>query len=298
MIIDAHVHAYPDLVIADPKAFAEKHNEHHWKQLVCPAQKKSLQGWASCQDMVDDHANGIVDHQVLLGWYWESREAADLCNHYYGELITAHPSKFSALMSLPLLEDQRVDLAEVSRLLNMGFKGVGEVHLGVQSVDLQDESWLATLQLLEEINLPINFHITESLGRPHAGRVSTPFEDYLSIARQFPNLPIILSHGGASIPFYLQNTYVRQVMKNVYFDTAAIPLLYDLDVVPRIMEIVGHDRVIFGSDFPLQIYPKLSARDGRIKFIEELQSNKRLHRADLFWSHTVSKLLHNSNLTQ
>ena len=40
-------------------------------------------------------------------------------------------------------------------------------------------------------------------------------------------------------------------MKNVYFDTAASPFLYDPQIYRQAKEIIGADKILFGSDFPL-----------------------------------------------
>ena len=57
--------------------------------------------------------------------------------------------------------------------------------------------------------------------------------------------------GGGGLPFYALMPEVYETLTNVYFDTAASPLLYD----PRVFEVgvtlVGAAKVLFGSDFPL-----------------------------------------------
>jgi predicted TIM-barrel fold metal-dependent hydrolase len=40
-------------------------------------------------------------------------------------------------------------------------------------------------------------------------------------------------------------------LKNVYFDTAASPFLYDPEVYQVAVKAVGADKIIFGSDYPL-----------------------------------------------
>jgi predicted TIM-barrel fold metal-dependent hydrolase len=40
-------------------------------------------------------------------------------------------------------------------------------------------------------------------------------------------------------------------MKNVYYDTAASPFLYDPKIYKLAVDLAGEDRVLFGSDYPL-----------------------------------------------
>jgi len=44
---------------------------------------------------------------------------------------------------------------------------------------------------------------------------------------------------------------VSTALKNTYFDTAASPYLYDPQVFSTVASILGADKVLLGSDFPL-----------------------------------------------
>ena len=40
-------------------------------------------------------------------------------------------------------------------------------------------------------------------------------------------------------------------MDNVYFDTAASPFLYRPQIYHHVIQLVGADKILFGSDYPL-----------------------------------------------
>ena len=69
--------------------------------------------------------------------------------------------------------------------------------------------------------------------------------------KTYPLNRIVLAHWGGGIFFYtLMKKEVRDALKNVWFDTAASPYLYD----PRIYKVASElvpDKVLFGSDYPL-----------------------------------------------
>jgi predicted TIM-barrel fold metal-dependent hydrolase len=44
---------------------------------------------------------------------------------------------------------------------------------------------------------------------------------------------------------------VATVLRNVYFDTAASPFLYNPQVYAAVSSLVGADKVLFGSDYAL-----------------------------------------------
>jgi uncharacterized protein len=62
---------------------------------------------------------------------------------------------------------------------------------------------------------------------------------------------------------------VRAVSRNVYYDTAASPLLYSADIFRAVVSIVGEDKVLFGSDFPLILYPKRQKEPDMRPFLDE-----------------------------
>src|SRR5690606_33950927 len=66
-----------------------------------------------------------------------------------------------------------------------------------------------------------------------------------------PETRMVAAHLGAGLGFYLQMPELRAALRNVWFDTAAVSLLYDVRSVTRLAEIAGAERVLFGSDYPL-----------------------------------------------
>ena len=61
------------------------------------------------------------------------------------------------------------------------------------------------------------------------------------------------------------------LFKNVYYDTAASPLLYDPGVFNLAVEAVGAEKLLYGSDYPLMLYPRLEKTPGFVRFIDEIR---------------------------
>jgi predicted TIM-barrel fold metal-dependent hydrolase len=40
-------------------------------------------------------------------------------------------------------------------------------------------------------------------------------------------------------------------LKNVYFDTAATPFLYKVEIFRMVRDLIGSEKILFGSDYPL-----------------------------------------------
>ena len=44
---------------------------------------------------------------------------------------------------------------------------------------------------------------------------------------------------------------VKESLVNVFFDTAASPFLYDPEIYQLAVRLLGADKILFGSDYPL-----------------------------------------------
>jgi predicted TIM-barrel fold metal-dependent hydrolase len=72
------------------------------------------------------------------------------------------------------------------------------------------------------------------------------------MVNRFPLNKIVLAHWGGGIFFFkLLKKEVKEKLKNVYFDTAASPFLYDPEVYQIALKLAGPDKILFGSDYPL-----------------------------------------------
>jgi len=273
MIIDAHTHAFPAAAVEDPGSWAEAHNELHWRDLVLPSKgKASLQGWVKNHSFPEFMDRDNIDRCVLLGWYWETPKTCDLHNQEMGESLQNFPDRFSALAAVH--PDGPSPDRLVSWALENRFAGFGELHPTVQGSSLQDPFWSELANRASEAGLVFNFHVTEPIGRKHTGRIPTSFEDFLHFIENHPKLKIILSHWGGGLFLYELNPYVRQRFQNVTYDTSASPLLYGPKIFSTALDIVGAEKILFGSDFPLKLYPRKKDQPGWKRFLDDIQAQK------------------------
>ncbi len=105
------------------------------------------------------------------------------------------------------------------------------VHCGVLSVGVRTK-----------LGLPSRF----------AMRLSNPL-DLHSVALSYPDLPIIIPHFGAG--FFREALMLADLCPNVYLDSSSsngwikyLPSLGLEDVFRQSLEVVGPDRLLFGSD--------------------------------------------------
>lgn len=198
-----------------------------------------------------------VEKAVLLGWYWENAETCFLQNEWHADWIREDPGRFIGFAGLH--RGMKDPVEELKKRRDQGFQGIGECHPWVQGSSPRDEKWMQCMEFAGNEGWPVTFHVTEPVGHDHPGRIATPFEDFLWVAREFPELKIILAHAGGLFPFYELNPKVRPELKNVYYDLAACPLLYEPSIYRQLIEVVGYEKIIWGTDYPLRVFPKFQA---------------------------------------
>jgi predicted TIM-barrel fold metal-dependent hydrolase len=264
LIVDAHTHRYPEEVRNNPTAFAIRQKENHWLELVKPAGKKSLQGWVSGERMQSDMQAANVSQAVLQGWYWENPSSCKLQNDWYARWILQDPEKFIGFVSIHPKLDQPID--ELKKRQDQGFSGIGECHPWVQGSSVRNKQWISCMEFACQQGWPVTFHVTEPVGHDYPGRVATPFEDFIWLSKELPELKIILAHAGGLFPFYELNSKLRPTLKNFYYDLSACPLLYDHNLYRKLLDVVGINKLLWGTDYPLRIFPKIQEGPDFITF--------------------------------
>lgn len=253
-LIDSHVHLYPPEVNGDPAGWAAAAGETHWARLCTRVRRdgRPVQAFPSLGELLEAMDGAGVDRAVLLGWYWQTPEACSRQNRFYAGCVRAHPDRLSACATIHPVAGREATLEEVRRAAAEGLVGLGELSPHAQGYSTSDPVFQAVLCLAAELGLPVCLHVEDPQGRSYPGKIGTPLEDFEALARQASATTFILAHWGGLLPLRRPGA---GVLANLFYDTAASPLLYDGGVWRRVREVVGLDRILFGSDFPLDLYP-------------------------------------------
>jgi len=271
MVIDAHIHMYPPHVTADPVAWARQAREPYWGTLVGDNPLgRTIQGWASIDQLIVDMDTAGLEQVVMQGIYFQHHQNCVAQNNWYIDWCRRFPDRLLAFATVQPVAGQSA-LDEVKRAVDLGLCGIGEMLPFAQSHTLRDDAFLAVAELAVDLGVPICLHGAEPVGHDYPGRAEIPLRDYVWLAEQFPSLTLILAHLGGLLPFYELNRTVRQSLRNVYYDTAAVPLLYRRQVYRSIVDIVGPEKVIFGSDYPLLLYPGQTRRPSFTGILDEIR---------------------------
>jgi hypothetical protein len=85
----------------------------------------------------------------------------------------------------------------------------------------------------------------------YQGKGKTTPDVLMRFIGNFPDATIVCAHWGGGLPFYALMPEVAEACANVYFDSAASPYLYDRRVFNIAANLVGHEKLLMGSDYGL-----------------------------------------------
>jgi predicted TIM-barrel fold metal-dependent hydrolase len=245
MIIDVHTHIFP----ADTRRNREKFfpTEPAF-QLLYQSPNARLIGGRELISMMD--ANG-VDRAVVFGFPWADIELAKTHNDYILEMVQCYPDRFIGLGCFDPASPGAV--AEAERCLAGGLAGIGELAFYRSGIDDKALEQLAPIMgMCAERNWPVLIHTNEPVGHDYHGKTPITLSQIYGLIKRFADNKIVLAHWGGGLLFYaLMKKEVKQALRNVYFDTAASPYLYDPEVYQMAINLVGIDKILFGSDYPL-----------------------------------------------
>ena len=206
---------------------------------------------ASADDLIAEMDRSGIDRAVALGYGWTDPGVARLANDYALDAATRYPGRIVPFCCVnPVWGAGAV--AEVERCAASGARGIGELHSDTQGFDPADGCLLSALMAAaESLGLIVTIHASEPVGHQYPGKGTATPGALMRMIERFPGVRFVLPHWGGGLPFYSLMREVRESFRNVYFDSAASPYLYDAGVFEVSARAAGPEHILFGSDYPL-----------------------------------------------
>ena len=248
MLIDFHTHVLPP-------AFRDQREEYIRRDatFACLFSNPSAK-IATAEDLIRAMDEAHVDISVIMGFGWTDLQTAVEANDYILQSIRKYPGRLVGFCSVnPCWGNDAI--LEVERCSSAGASGIGELHPDSQGLDISEHCTVAPImEIAQKLALVVVVHASEPVGHCYHGKGKTTPDKVYAFARHFPHNRIVAAHWGGGLPFYSMRPEVAETLRNVYFDTAASPLLYKSQVYSASVAMGCSQRIVFGTDFPLVGY--------------------------------------------
>ncbi len=174
-------------------------------------------------------------------------------NEYVHMLCSRYPDRLAGVASVNPFAPDALDVLE-NAVNNLGLRGL-KFHPPLQKFYMNDEAVFPVYQKAVELNIPIIFHVgTTPFGSlcrlAHANPLLVD-----DVAVEFPDLRIMLTHLGTL--WHNEAFMVVEKNPNVFIDTAAY--LYEIEEIltGNLVDRIGADKIIFGTDYPMPYAGKI-----------------------------------------
>lgn len=235
MIIDFHMHAFPDRLAG------------RTLEKLSAIARTQPQTDGTIAGTLEKMAAGGVDYGVILQIATRPGQETTV-NNWAAEMQTAHPSLFFFGSVHPDCENLR---AELRRIRELGLKGV-KLHPDYQGFFVDDPKLFPLYEELSDLGLPLIFHAGRDPFSPNV--VHAAPKAIAAVAKRFPQLTLIGAHMGG-LQLY-EESMACLADSGVYIDTSMSSAYCDPELFARMVARFGAERILFGTDSPWGSAPR------------------------------------------
>ncbi len=210
---------------------------------------------------------------------WASPEQVEqfesASNSWMSAIVKKYPARYRGMGGVPM-HDTKKAVAEVERC-------IGELGLtGIQIASFDGGREIGEPVLhpfwakCQELKVPVYVHprgnrgdrflrnyVWNSIGQSFEESMAIASLMYEGVLDKYPDLKICICHGGGYFPYNLGR--INRNYREKLGQASALPktpveflralcydsCVYDEDVLQRLVDIVGNDRIVMGSDYPV-----------------------------------------------
>jgi predicted TIM-barrel fold metal-dependent hydrolase len=215
--------------------------------LIYADKKAQMIGVEELLEAMED--NG-VKASVVCGFPWEGEDRCHRENDYLLDCHSTYTERIIPFISLP--KDPEAAIAELKRCVQGGAMGVGELAPGTYGDQLWiQETMQPVFDAIKAEGLPVLIHVNEPVGHAYPGKGKIRLSEIGTLVEALQGMKVILAHWGGGFFFYELIPEIAAICQGVYYDTAASPFVYDKRIYTIALSVIGPQRILFGSDYPL-----------------------------------------------
>jgi predicted TIM-barrel fold metal-dependent hydrolase len=253
-IIDVHNHIWPEKVVSKAKDYLESFTKH--KLITLPTADnllKVMDEASISKSIISSIAS--YPHQVvpINNWLFSIKQKRLI------PFASMHPFFDGFREELKRIQDNAYGI---------------KLHPEFQNFYVDDERAFPLYEELQKLKLTILLHCGAEISSQKEIR-STP-EKVLKVMEKFPELKIIVAHMGGFLMW--EEVLEKLAGKNIYLDTSDSIKIMKKELLEQFFEKHSFDKIIYGSDFPIQD-PK-----EEIEFIKTLNISEENKQKILSWN--------------
>jgi len=244
-IVDAHTHLFTPEVLADRAGYLRR---DAWFEHLYANPRAVLVAAEALLTSMDEAG---IAQSIVCGFPWRDLGLCREHNAYLAEVIGRSDGRLAWLATVPPHQGEPA-ATEAERCLGAGAVGLGELNADAQGFDLAAPDALRpVVEVCVSASRPVMLHASEPVGHAYAGKGSATPDRLLRFVEAFPELTVVAAHWGGGLPFYELMPEVAAAAARIVYDSAASTYLYRFQVFRAALDIVGRERVMFASDYPV-----------------------------------------------
>jgi hypothetical protein len=265
MIIDFHTHIMPPRIKEKRLEYIEK--DRNFAAIYSGDDVKI----ATAEELIASMDRDGVEISVILNYGWSTQALCVEVNNYIMEAMSNYPKRLIGFCSV-VPSDGEPALRELERCIRNGIRGIGELR---PDVHFKNESQIKIVKplmdMIIENDIIMLVHTSDPIGHQYPGKGKATPEILYSLITSFPALKLVCAHWGGGLPFYTLMPEVKTTLQNVYFDTAISPFLYTSKVYEQVIQLVGANRILFGTDYPMLRPRRFFKEIGSLNLLPEIK---------------------------
>jgi predicted TIM-barrel fold metal-dependent hydrolase len=239
--VDAHVHVFPPEMVQRRESYLSR--DDRFAALYHSPRARM----ATADEVVAHMEETEVAQSVVFGFPFRDQGLCRMVNDYVLESVAARPGRLAGLACVS--PTKRGAVSELERCLEAGLRGCGELAPGDTPEELVGLAGVA--DVLRERGLPLLLHANEPVGHGYPGKSSFGPAACVACAEAYSRLRLVFAHLGGGAFLYEAMPELRKILDDVYYDTSAVPYLYDVGIYQAAEATAGAHKLLFGSDYAL-----------------------------------------------
>lgn len=319
--IDVHCHIYPNEYLHLLRSYGQVYRDaRRGISFIVESRREKQISIAIRDEMWDINLRlkmmqrlGIDFSVLSIGNPWlncipqnDSKKVARLVNSMLRDIVKDYPGKFAAIGVLPLNDPGKIGDEIDFAVDELGMRGF-MIPTQVRGRTTICKDYIQIFQECSRKRVPLYIHpwvgpeIARLYEQSDIASILFPAETSLAARKvlglnlldRFPNLSVILSHLGGTLPFivgriereveplsFKRETGILSYFKRFFLDS----IIYNLPAFKLATDIWGADKILFGTDFP---YAWSNRYDKTVSIVER-SGNSKSERESIFSKNAIS----------